>query len=150
MTRPRDRVRQHLSRLRGATLIVATVSTLPSVVACDPAPRPYIVPSADRSSAQIGDEGAVRVTIVLPAGWKVKELRVENAKLENRGEGEPLILDLRRSQPGMGETAVLGGDEPIRLEATVVEPDGTRHATLFEIVTAGAQPGATVPVTQPP
>lgn len=149
MTRPRDRVRQHLSHLRGATLLVATVSTLPSVVACDPAPHPYVVPSADRSSAQIGEDGAVRVTLVLPPGWKVKELRVENAKLENRGEGEPLILDLRRSQPGVGETAVLGGDEPIRLEATIVEPNGIKHPTLFEVATAGAQPGATVPVTQP-
>lgn len=138
MSQPRDRVRHHLGRLRSAAAFVATVSTLPSVVACDPAPVPHIIPLVEPSTGQLEPQGGVlAVTLAAPARWRIVSVDV------SRGGR---LLELR----GNLARVELAGAENVALFVNYVDDGGRTRYAAFEARSMGAAPGSSVSVSQVP
>lgn len=152
MTRTREKVVRHYARLRTGVAIASAFAMSPSVVACDPAPRPAVAPSIEPATAVMASDTEVEARLYPPKGdWRVGGVQVKNAKLTSRDGESPLVLRMARSQPGLGETTVEGADEPIEITVTWRDKTtkGVEATSVFSVVTSpNAKQGETVPVTQ--
>jgi hypothetical protein len=151
MTRTREKVVRHYARLRTGIAIAGAFAMAPSVVACDPAPRPAVAPSSEPASAVMASDTEVEARLYPPKGdWRIGGVEVKNAKLTSREGESPLVLRMTRSQPGLGETTVEGADEPIEITVTWRDKATKEEATtVFKLATSpNAKQGETVPVTQ--
>lgn len=152
MTRTREKVVRHYARLRTGIAIAGAFSLAPSVVACDPAPRPAVAPASEPATAVMSSDTEVEARLYPPKGsdWRIGEVEVKNAKLLSRDGESPLVLRMVRSQPGMGETTVEGADEPIEVTVTWVDKanKSAKATALFKLTTSPtAKRGENVPVT---
>lgn len=151
MTRTRESVLRHYAKVRAGIAFASACALAPSVVACDPMPRPATAPAIQPATAVMASDSEVEARLHPPAGeWRVGEVRVKNAKLVSRDGESPLVLRMVRSQPGFGETTVEGADEPI--EVTVIWRErsgkGDDATSVYKVVTSpNAKQGETVPVT---
>ncbi len=150
MTRTRDSVLRHYATVRTGIALASVCALTPSVVACDPMPRPHVAPSTEPATAVMASDSEVEARMYPPRGeWHVGEVRVKNARVTSRDGESPLVLRLLRSQPGFGETTVEGADEPI--EVTVTWRDKTGYAeavSVYKVATSpNAKQGETVPIT---
>src|SRR5689334_7365331 len=101
MTRTRESVLRHYARVRAGVAIASALALAPSVVACDPAPRPAVVPSIEPATAVMASDTEVEARLYPPKGaWRVGAVEVKNAKLSSRDGESPLVLRMARSQPG--------------------------------------------------
>lgn len=120
MTRTREKVVRHYAKVRAGLAIVSAFALAPSVVACDPLPKPSVSRSSEPATAAMASDTEVEARLYPPKGsdWRIGEVEVKNAKLVSREGESPLVLRLVRSQPGVGETTVEGADEPIEVTVT--------------------------------
>jgi hypothetical protein len=143
---------RHYAKLRAGLAFASACALAPSVVACDPLPKPIVVPSTEPPTAVMASDTEVEAHLYPPKGdWRIGGVEVKNAKLVSRDGESPLILRLVRSQPGVGETTVEGAGEPIEITVTWRDKatKGAETTTAFKVATSpNAKQGETVPVTQ--
>ena len=120
MTRTRETVLRHYAKVRAGIAFASFCALAPSVVACDPLPRPSVSPSTEPATATMASDSEVEARLYPPEGpgWRIGEVLVKNAKLVFRDGEAPLVLRMMRSQPGVGETTVEGADDPIEVTVT--------------------------------
>lgn len=138
MSSPRDRVRHHLVRLRSAVTLVATVSTLPSVVACDPAPTPHVLPLVEPTRGQIEPGGGVlAVTLPVPSTWTLARVDVVRggSLVEVRGN----LVRVKLGEPGS-----------VGLFVSYLDSAGRAHNAAFDADTSAPYAGSPIRVTQTP
>jgi hypothetical protein len=151
MTRTRESVLKHYANVRAGVVLASACALAPSVVACDPMPRPAVSQSTEPATAVMASDTEVEARLYPPKGpgWRLGEVQVKNAKLASRDGASPLVLRMVRSQPGLGETTVEGADEPIEITVTWRDKSVTSVETtaIFKLTTSpNAKQGEAVPV----
>jgi hypothetical protein len=150
MTRTRESVLRHYAKVRAGIAFASVCALAPSVVACDPLPKPIVAPSTEPPTAVMASDTEVEARLYPPKGdWRIGEVEVKNAKLLSRDGESPLVLRMARSQPGVGETTVEGADEPIQITVTWRDKatKDVQATTVFKLTTSpNAKQGESVPV----